>query len=168
MIITDKKRIVYCILIAVFAALLTIVIGIVFSLLTGYKAKDQHLAIKLSVWILNTFISYSIVYLIASIFRKLKTIKRKFFDWVTLILTYGFSVVIVIALSGSFEYEYVVTFIAIAGIIGIIGGILKRTTKKEDKPDAQVSITIEQTTTNHIINNFGKSKKNKKKKRGRR
>lgn len=163
----NKGIVIWTIVVSAIAALLTIVFGIVISLLTGYVADEYHLLIKLSVWIGNVFVCYSLVYLFAYIVIKVKHRKNfqkgkyKFFGWVVLLLTCGFSAVLVTLLSGSFDYSYVTTFSGIAALIGIIFGIIKLIDKKRisDEKSINVTVNVEQSTNITYTRSKTKNKK---------
>lgn len=151
----NERKPIWTIVVSGIAALFTIIFGVIISLLTGYVANEYHLAIKLSVWLGNVFVCYSLVYIIGYIVMRVRYRrnfpkgKYNFFGWVALLLTCGFSAVFVTLLSGTFDYSYVITFSAIAALAGVIISIIKLLDKnRSDEKNINVTIiNVEQNTT---------------------
>jgi len=112
MTISEKNKRNNKIVLSIFAGILTIPYGMVFSLLTGFIATESHLLVKLLVWLLGIIICVVVVNLVFRLFK----IKIVFFDRFVLYLSTLVSASLVIVISGSFEYEYFVTLLALIGI----------------------------------------------------
>ncbi|MCH5171575.1 MAG: hypothetical protein J1F31_01910 [Erysipelotrichales bacterium] len=114
------------IIVSIIASILSIIFGTIVGLI-DFDFSSLHLVILGIIWISTVFISYSISYLVGLIFK----IKFKFFNLIPLIMSYTFSVVLVILISGSFDFLYVTSYLSVVTLIGIIYGIYKLYTARK-------------------------------------
>jgi hypothetical protein len=106
------------------SAVVSIVLGTLFSFITGYKSADIHLVLRLFVWIINITISYSLTFLM---FKKINCVK--FLNKISIIISIVASVILVVILSGDLECLYLTTLIAIFGIWEIIDHFINKNQK---------------------------------------
>lgn len=108
------------ILVAFVAGVLSICTGTAIGLIE-FDLSSLHLVLRGLIWIGNVFVCYCLSYLVGMIYK----IKFKFYNPIALGLSYTISVVLVILLSGSFDYCYVTSYLSVIGIGGIIFGLYK-------------------------------------------
>ena len=85
------------------AAIFMVVLGAVFSIITGYKAKEHEVLLQLFVWFVDIVISYSLSWLI---FKWGKN-QVKYLNWIAWGLSIIICTILVIAISGTFELLFV-------------------------------------------------------------
>ena len=113
--------------VSIVSGLLTIVYGVIFSLVTHFKAETSHLVIKLAVWMSGIILCIILVIGIFRLFKiKINTSSYKFI----FILTSLISAALAVIVSGTFELEYFVTLIAIVGLYELFKKILKKNIKQ--------------------------------------
>lgn len=92
-------------LIPLVTAIFTIIYGIMYSALTGFVSRNEHLIYVLLIWAINISISYIITVSIFKIFNSYV----KFWNKQTIILSGLASVCLVVVISGSLECLYLTT-----------------------------------------------------------
>ncbi|HAX02665.1 MAG: hypothetical protein A2Y45_01500 [Tenericutes bacterium GWC2_34_14] len=122
MITSEKKTKKNEIVVSIVSGLLTIVYGVIFSLITHFNSETSHLVIKLAVWIVGIYFCIILVIGILRIFKiKFNALNYKFI----FILTSLISATLAVIIAGTFELEYFVTLIAIVGLYELFKKIIK-------------------------------------------
>ena len=120
------------------AAIFMVVLGAVFSIITGYKAKEHEVLLQLFVWFVDIVISYSLSWLI---FKWGKN-QVKYLNWIAWGLSIIICTILVIAISGTFELLFVSIISAIIPLGGYLIDLIKknyynvkvqRSSKKDNK-----------------------------------
>lgn len=89
-----KNKLKWNLLIASTTGAMTVIVGIIVSMSTGFKADEHNLIVPVAVWIGQLLVSY---FLLSLIFRKFfKNGKRRLFNFGTILLSYNFSVIFVL------------------------------------------------------------------------
>ena len=118
-----SKWINYC-AIPLCSAVLTIIIGTLFSLLTGYKALEVHLILRLFVWLVNIAVSYCLSVLI---FKKCKSVKL--LNKLSIILSIITSVILVAVIASDLQCLYLITLTTLFGLWEMIEYFIKKNKK---------------------------------------
>lgn len=127
----DKKATVGGILQIILTPFFVIVFGILFSLISGYKANDQIIFVKVIVWMINLLAGWIIsTSLLKVVFKR----KVSFLSYKYLFFAYIVSVILIWSI-GIYEsdYSYVTSAITIITVVGSIWGI-KIYKKKKGRP----------------------------------
>ena len=114
------KWINYC-AIPLCSAVLTIIIGTLFSLLTGFKANEFHLIVKLFVWLVNISISYFLIALCFIKCKKVRLLNKK-----SIMLTIIFSAILVAIIANDLECLYLTTLTILFGLWEMIEYFIKK------------------------------------------
>ena len=117
------------------AAVFMVVLGALFSGVTGYEAKEQELVIQLFVWSVDIVLSYTLSWLIFTWGKR----RIKYLNWIAWGLSIIICTVLVIVITGTFELSFVSIVSAIIPLGGYIIALLKknyyREKVKEEKTD---------------------------------
>ena len=112
-----------------------VVLGALFSGVTGYEAKEQELVIQLFVWSVDIVLSYTLSWLIFTWGKR----RIKYLNWIAWGLSIIICTVLVIVITGTFELSFVSIVSAIIPLGGYIIALLKknyyREKVKEEKTD---------------------------------
>jgi hypothetical protein len=96
-------------------------LGTLFSLITGYKANDYPIVIRIIIWMMNLLLSWVISTSIMKIFLREKT---SFFNYKHLFVSYVISLLFVWFCGfNDGDYSYVSAAIVLLAIVGAIRGI---------------------------------------------
>lgn len=106
------------------SAVLTIIIGTLFSLFTGYKALEVHLILRLFVWLVNIAVSYCLSVLI---FKKCKNVKL--FNKISIMLSIIASAILVALISSDLECLYLTTLSILFALWEMIEYFIKKNKK---------------------------------------
>lgn len=136
----EGKKWGHVVVVVIISSLFTIGIGTLISLCSGYQSSEQIQIVKILVWLGITMLGYMITIIgemLVILARERKSFKfiptiKKLITLPELLLIFC-ATSILIGCIGSFDYLYVVTFLGLAGVIGIIVGIIKFIKKNEDK-----------------------------------
>lgn len=127
----DKKATVGGILQIILTPFFVIVFGILFSLISGYKANDQIIFVKVIVWMINLLAGWIIsTSLLKVVFKR----KVSFLSYKYLFFAYVVSVILIWSIGiDESDYSYVTSAITIITVVGSIWGI-KIYKKKKGRP----------------------------------
>lgn len=104
------------------AAVFMVVLGALFSAITGYEAKEQELIIQLFVWSVDIVLSYTLSWLILTWGKP----RIKYINWIAWGLSIIICTVLVILITGTFELSFVSIVSAIIPLGGYIIVLLKK------------------------------------------
>ena len=100
---TKKKFNMKILMLAIIAAIFMVVLGAIFSLLTGYNAKEHDLMVQLLIWSVDIILSYTLSWLIFTWGKR----RVKYINWIA----WGLSIIIctflVIVITETFELAFV-------------------------------------------------------------
>ena len=127
MVKTKKKFDIKILLLAIIAAIFMVVLGAIFSLLTGYNAKEQDLMVQLLIWSVDIILSYTLSWLIFTWGKR----RVKYIHWIA----WGLSIIIctflVIVITGTFELAFVSMVTAVIPFGGYIIALIKKNFYRE-------------------------------------
>ena len=110
-----------------------VVLGALFSGVTGYEAKEQELIIQLVVWSVDIVLSYTLSWLIFTWGKR----RIKYINWIAWGLSIIICAILVIVITETFELGFVSVVSAIIPLGGHIINLLKnnyyRVKVKEEK-----------------------------------
>jgi hypothetical protein len=131
----DRKATIGGALQVVLTPIFIVVLGTLFSLLTGYKANNHVIIIRLVVWMLNLIISWLLSTSILKIFLRKKV---SYFSYKYTFLAYVLSVLFIwgIGIEES-DYSYVTSALTLIAIVGVIWGIKLYKRKRGRPPKEQ-------------------------------
>jgi len=127
----DKKATIGGILQIVLTPFFILILGTLFSLLTGYVSNDNLIIVRIAVWSGNLLLSWIITTAFLKIFFRRKIL---FLSYKLIFFAYTVSVFAVWLIGfEDDDYSYVVSYITIITIIGAVWGI-KLLYKKRGRP----------------------------------
>jgi len=131
----DRKATIGGVLQVILTPIFIIVLGTLFSLLTGYKANDHVIIIRLVVWMLNLIMSWLFSTSILKIFLRKKV---SYFSYKYTFFAYVLSVLFIwgIGIEES-DYSYVTSALTLIAIVGAVWGIKLYKRKRGRPPKEQ-------------------------------
>ena len=104
-----KKFNIKILLLAIIAAIFMVVLGAIFSLVTGYDAKERDLMAQLVVWSVDVILSYTLSWLIFA-WGKCRV---KYINWIAWGLSILICTLLVIAITETFDLIFVAVVTAV-------------------------------------------------------
>jgi hypothetical protein len=127
----DKKATIGGILQIILTPLFIIVFGTIFSLITGYRANDQLIIVKVIVWMINLIGGWIIS---TSILKVIFKRKISFLSYKYMFFAYIVSVLLIWSIGmDESDYSYVTSALTIIGVAGAVWGI-KLYKKEKGRP----------------------------------
>ena len=124
---TKKKFNMKILMLAIIAAIFMVVLGAIFSLLTGYNAKEQDLMVQLLIWSVDIILSYTLSWLIFTWGKR----RVKYINWIA----WGLSIIIctflVIVITETFELAFVSIVSSVIPLGGYVVSLLKKNFYRE-------------------------------------
>lgn len=114
---------------AIIAAIFMVVLGAIFSLVTGYDAKERDLMAQLVVWSVDVILSYTLSWLIFA-WGKCRV---KYINWIAWGLSILICTLLVIAITETFDLIFVAVVTAVIPLGGYLVALLKKNYYKDNK-----------------------------------
>ena len=124
-----KKFNIKILLLAIIAAIFMVVLGAIFSLITGYDAKERDLMAQLVVWSVDVILSYTLSWLIFA-WGKCRV---KYINWIAWGLCILICTLLVIAITETFDLIFVAVVTAVIPFGGYLVALLKKNYYKDNK-----------------------------------
>lgn len=126
-----KKFNIKILLLSIVAAILMVAFGAIFSLLTGYEAKEQDLIVQLLVWSGNIILSYTLSWLIFTWGKR----RVKYMNGIAWGLSILICTLLVIATTETFDLVFVAVVTAVIPLGGYVVSLLKKNFYREKNKD---------------------------------
>ena len=127
MVKTKKKFNIKILLLAIIAAIFMVILGAIFSLFTGYDAKEQDLLVQLLLWSIDIILSYTLSWLIFTWGKR----RVKYINWIAWGLSILICTLFVIVITETFELAFVSIVSAVIPLGGYIVALLKKNFYRE-------------------------------------
>ena len=105
-----------------------VILGAIFSLFTGYDAKEHDLIVQLLVWSVDIILSYTLSWLIFTWGKR----RVKYINWIAWGLSILICTLIVIVITETFELAFVSMVTAVIPLGGYVIALLKKNFYREN------------------------------------